>query len=476
MKSKITKRLIITNLSILIFALATFYAVTIYNLNEQAKQQAKQQIIAESSVIAERTGQMNSIVRNYQQSDRNITSRLDKNFPTKDTYVFPSQNNSVSIHIFCELIEGFLQFPEENSVFLERLSLDEEVKEEISTLPWEVPTEISIGEEPFLVYLTEISEENSVIVSVLALESVNSLTMSNISSFLIILTFLVLLSFFIISWQAMGITAPLKKLTLVSESYAKQDYSQPFHVKTGDEIESLSHSIQTMVESILAHETAQTALFRNLSHELKTPLTAISGYAQNIQNGYYEDHNTPLSIVQEECERIHHILDDLIFLSKIDSKIELFSFTNQDVVAILTQSLEKVESIAILKEIDLEYEPQGEILVSCDKEKLMRAFINLLSNAFRHSKDWVKLEILEEKTAVSLAITDNGAGFDPSKLGNLFISSTGETVDGNGLGLLIVYEIIEKHQGTIQVENLPEGGAKITITLPKIVEKSCSPS
>lgn len=467
MKSKITKRLIVTNLSILIFALASFYAVTIYNLNEQAKQQAKQQIIAENSLIMERTDKMNSMVRGFQQSNVNIPERTQSNINMKDTYVFPSQNNSVSVHIFCQLVEGDLFFPEENSFFAERIHLGDSIKEEIASIPFQVPEEISIRNEAFLVYISQDVEEDIVIVSLLALESVNSLTTSNISSFLIVLTFLVSLSFLVISWQAMGITAPLKKLTSVSESYARQDYSQPFLVETGDEIESLSHSIQSMVESILAHEKAQTSLFRNLSHELKTPLTAISGYAQNIQNGYYEDNDTPLSIVQDECQRIHHILDDLIFLSKIDSKIELFSFETQDVVSILTQSLEKVESIAILKEIDVEYQPQGEIFVSCDKEKLMRAFINILSNGFRHSKDWLKLQVVETETEVTISVTDNGKGFEASKLENLFVSTTGETVDGNGLGLLIVYEIIKKHDGNIQVQNLETCGARIDIILSK---------
>lgn len=467
MKSKITQRLILTNLSILIFALIFFYGITIYNLNTQAKQQAIQQIMAENSLISERTGQMNSMVRFFQQADGNAWERNNKNFSIKDTYVFPSQNNAVSIHIFCEMVEGALIFPEENSHYLERFPIADEVKDRISSVMFHIPSEISINGEPFLVFLSEETEDNVVIVSLLALESVNALTSANISSFLFVLTFLVILSFFVISWQAMGITAPLKKLTSVSESYAKQDYSQPFLVKTGDEIESLSKSIQTMVESIIAHEKAQTSLFRNLSHELKTPLTAISGYAQNIQNGYYQDNATPLSIVQEECERIHHILDDLIFLSKIDSKIELFSFENHDVVSILTQSLEKVESIAILKEIDVEYEPRGVCFILCDKEKLMRAFLNILSNGFRHTKDWLKLEIVESETQVAFLITDNGLGFASSKLEHLFISSTGETVDGNGLGLLIVYEIIKKHGGDIVVENMEQSGAKITMTIPK---------
>ncbi len=463
MKSKITLRLIITNLSILILALLSFYTVTIYNLNQQAKQQAKQQIIAENSVITERTGHMNFIFKHFRQSNDHTDE--NKNFPMKDTYVFPSQNNSVSIHIFCDMIDDVILFPEDNNYFIGRFVLDDNLKEVISSTPMFAPMEISVQGEAFLVYLSH-DGEDTVIVSLLALESVNSLTTSNIFSFLLVLTFLVVLSFFVISWQALRITAPLKKLTTVSEAYAKHDYSQPFLVETGDEIERLSHSIQSMVESILAHEKAQTSLFRNLSHELKTPLTAISGYAQNIQNHYYEDNHRPLTIMQDECERIHRILEDLIFISKLDSKIESFSFHREDIVSILTQSIEKVESIAILKEIDIVYEPVSPIFVFCDKDKLMRAFINVLSNGFRHTKDCLKLEIVKTESLVSILVTDNGFGFDASKLQNLFLSTTGETIDGNGLGLLIVYEIINHHHGFVQVDNMLPSGARFTISLP----------
>lgn len=480
MKNKITKRLILSNLLILIFALSSFYAITIYNINSQAKAQVKQQLIAESSLIAERTSQMNSIIYDFEMS--NFLNSLqkeppDRHFSQKDNYIFHSQNNSASIHIFCNIENNLLVFPEESNDIFKRMSLDRIMQHKISNMfsnsKISVPTEISISKENnsseyYLVLLTPYEDESSIIVSIIALEFVNALTTSNIFSFLVVLFVLVILSFVIIYWQAMGITSPLNQLTKVSELYANHDYSEPFIIKTGDEIESLSHSIQSMVESIIVHEKAQTSLFRNLSHELKTPLTAISGYAQNIQNGYYDNSDLPLSIIQEECQRIHQILDDLIFLSKIDSKVELFTFKPYDIVEILTNALEKVESIAILKEIDIEYLPTKEIFISCDKEKLMRVFINVLSNGLRHSNDLLKLEILEEDYKVHIIISDNGNGFKKSKLDKLFISNTGETVDGNGLGLLIVHEIVKRHNGSIEVKNIEPLGAEIKLTFTKL--------
>ncbi len=484
MKSKITLRLIFTNLLILIVALFCFNFISIYNLNSQARSQAEKQIFAESSVVAERTEKMQDYFHEIDQMDHEETEEESSeqhgnNRPNRLTpserYIFPSQNQEVSFHIFCERNEDGFMFPEEEKGAFGRLNLSEESKAEIANLPTSTPTVLSIHDELFLVLLTPYNQEtqgNNVIVSLLAMAPVNTITSSNIFSFSLVMLLLIILSFGLIYWQSMGITAPLKQLTFLSQQYAKQDYSTPFTLHTGDEIESLSHSIQTMVESIIDHEKAQTALFRNLSHELKTPLSAISGYAQNIQNGYYENPETPLTIIQEESQRIRDILDDLIFLSKIDSHVEDFSFASHDLVEILTTSIEKVESIAILKDIDILYEPPSHIMIPCDKEKLMRAFINILSNALKHTKDQITIQVKETKISLSVVISDNGDGFDQTKLEKLFLSSTGETVDGNGIGLLIVYEIIKRHGGSIAVKNQETAGAEVTLHLPKPTKTS----
>ncbi len=475
MKSKITKRLIFTNLIILIVALLCFYFVSVYNLFSQAKEQAEQQIFAESSTIVERTENMQNMIANIDVENEldvpnSHSNRAPQPFNVKqDSFIFPSQDKNVSIHIYCELENSELIFPEETLGFRNRITLDENAKSEIASLEVLKAGVISINNENYLALLSPYVAENGekMLVSLLAMESVDTLTISNIVSFSIVFALLVAISFGIIYWQSMRITAPLKTLTKRTEKYANHDFSESLTVKTGDEIENLSTSVQAMVESIIAHEKSQTALFRNLSHELKTPLTAISGYAENIQNNYYEDISTPLNIIQEECVRMRDILDNLIFLSKIESNVENFSFIESNIVDIVTSSIEKIESIAILNDIDIIYDPPKEILISCDKTKLLRAFINVLSNALKHTKEYVEVQIHEDSDFVRIIILDNGDGFDKSKMNKIFSSTTGETIDGNGIGLLIVYEVIKKHGGAIEVRNMASGGAEVILKLPR---------
>lgn len=315
-------------------------------------------------------------------------------------------------------------------------------------------------------YQTDYS--STYVVSFLALDEIITMRTSNIELFAIVFAVLIAISFLLIFWQSLKITKPIKKLTLRSKEYANHDFSKPFTINTGDEIESLSNSIGSMVESIVSYEQTQLLLFRNLSHELKTPLTAISGYAQNIQNGYYKDENVPLTVIQDECKRIRDILDNLIFLNKINSNVETFTFEETDLVSLVTMCIEKVESIAVLKEIDIIYNPPEKIMVSCDYDKIVRACINVLSNALKHTKDYIEIELSVEYDFACIKISDNGNGFAESKLKKLFSTTTGETIDGNGIGLLIVYEMVKRHDGNIYVDNKPDGGAEVIIHLPRL--------
>ncbi len=478
MKSKITKRLIITNLLILVVALFCFYLVSVYNLNSQALEQAEQQIFAESSTVIERTINTQNMLNNVDIPNApnigNFNNQARGHQPfnnQQDAFVFPSQDEKVSIHIYCEYdaLSGELIFPEETPLFRNRLNLNQEAKAEIANMEAAQPEIVSITNENYLVLLTPYASDTGqkAVLSLLAMESVNTLTSANIISFSLVFALLIAASFIIIYRQSVKITAPLKLLTKRAEKYANNDFGESFAVNTGDEIESLSLSIQTMVENIIAHEKSQTALFRNLSHELKTPLTAISGYAENIQNNYYQDQTAPLNIIQEECSRMRDILDNLIFLSKMNSNVESFAFAQSDIVDIVTMSIEKVESIAILNDIDIIYNPPAAIIINADQAKLLRALINLLSNALKHTKDYVEVQIQQSADFVTIIISDNGAGFAQNKMDKLFLTTTGETVDGNGIGLLIVYEIIKKHGGLIEVRNKPTGGAEVVLSLPK---------
>ncbi len=384
----------------------------------------------------------------------------------QEPVVLQTQNEQASVHIYGKYENEVLRFPD-SDVLSEYISLDVELQEFITTLAANEAEIIVVDGEKILVLITPyllFGEENAII-SLLAMNSVNALTFSNIKVFAAVFIVLVVLSFLLICWQSMKITAPLNTLTTRAERYASHDFSEPFAIDTKDEIESLSCSIQIMVESILQHETSQIALFRNLSHELKTPLTAISGYAENIGNGYYNDTSVPLKIIQDECIRIRNILDNLIFLSNIDSNMEVFSCQQWDIVQLVTDCIEKVESIAILNDIDIYYIPPSEISVFCDREKLMRAFINVLSNALKYAKDSIEVQITQRDGMVSISIADNGNGFDESKLDKLFVTTTGASIDGNGMGLLIVNEIIKRHNGTITAQNRATGGALIYITL-----------
>lgn len=474
MKNKITQRLVIINLFILTMSLFCFFLITVYSLNTQAMQQAEQLIVSESIIVIERTVNTEKIF--HDATEINIENSMLPSLENQsDSYFSLSQNEESSIHIFCGYDEEqeLLLFPELDGVIISGLVFDDTAIEEISNVVINEPTTITLNDEKYLVLVApyETGYQSVFVVSFLALEGILTLQISNVMQFGIVFIGLLIAAFILILWQSIKITAPLKALTTRSGEYANHDFSKPFVIHTGDEIESLSHSIEVMVKNIVSHEQSQLTLFRNLSHELKTPLTAISGYAQNIENGYYEDESIPLTIIQDECKRIHDMLDNLIFLNKINSNVERFVFEPTNLVTIVTNSIEKIESIAILNEIDIIYSPPQDIIVSGDYDKLVRVCINVLSNALKFTKDYVRIELINENDVVSIIISDNGEGFAKNKLEKLFFTPTGESIYGNGIGLQIVYEVIKQHGGKVSARNKLEGGAEVIIQIPRINEK-----
>lgn len=301
------------------------------------------------------------------------------------------------------------------------------------------------------------------VVSLLPYEEITTITKESTFTFVAIFLILALFSFVIMIIQAKKLTRPITKLSKVANEYANRHFENTIVVNQSDEIGELSVSIKKMVDNLLNYEKSEIKLFRNLSHDLKTPLTAISGYAEGVANGYYKDIQEPMRIIQEESIRIKCILDDLILLSKLNSNSEEFHFAKCDINKIIIKSLEKIESLAILNDIDLIYTPKENIYIYADEQKMLRVFINILSNALKHTKDKICVDLTLDKDVVTVILSDNGNGFDDKILETIFSHPIGETPDGNGIGMVIVKEIIERHNGKVYAYN--DNGACIKLNL-----------
>lgn len=467
MKQKISRQLMITNLIILAFALFLFFIWSFSNSDRQIKNQYMESLASEHQIAYKIL---------YSDSKR---------------LKFPSLKNVSSVIQIVgegEDIFSFVNFPPQgqgqsqgHGIF----QIDADLGLALSSLEaGEAPKNIEVSGEKYMVLKSELDDlsqlkimpnriskynqtaKSMYLISYLPYQEIEIVTGGNLLSFALVLVVIIIISVLLLSWQARKLTDPIVKLSNIAKKYAVRDFEERIDIKSNNEIGDLSENIKKMVDNLLAFEKSEIEMFRNLSHDLKTPLTAISGYAEGVSNGYYTELNEPMRIISEEAMRIKSIIEDLILLSKLNSKSEVFVFETCDINAVLISALEKIDSLLLINDVEVVFEPAGECLVKADSNKMLRVFLNILTNSVKYTKDMISIKILIDEEEIKLIFMDNGDGFADVSLQGLFKKANGEKFDGNGIGLLIVGEIVERHGGRLAAYN--ENGACVEIVLPRL--------
>jgi len=219
----------------------------------------------------------------------------------------------------------------------------------------------------------------------------------------------------------------------------------------------------------------------NVSHELKTPITSIKGFTETLLDGAHEDEEARmqfLQIIYNESNRIQHLIDDLLILSRLekeDMTLHLSEITATDLVENITPSLQQQ---ADKRQITLRTKVPYNISFHADEEKMQQLLLNLLSNAIAYTSEGgdVSLTIEEQEDSVVFVVRDTGIGISKEDLPRIFErfyrvdKDRSRHTGGTGLGLAIVKHIIEVHNGDIDVESEVEKGTTFTVSIPKDVE------
>ena len=208
----------------------------------------------------------------------------------------------------------------------------------------------------------------------------------------------------------------------------------------------------------------QQTFFQNASHELKTPLMAIQGYAEGIQAGVM-DTGSAAEVILEESDRMTELVEELLDISKIDMGRQQLALSEMDVRELLYDGIRAVEpaaagGIAIVPDF-----PEEPVMVSCDDTRLRRAVTNILSNGVRYARSQLHLTCRTEKRNVTIRIQDDGDGIAAEDLPHIFDRFYMGKSGKSGIGLALTKEIIHLHKGTIRAYN-GETGAVFEISIP----------
>ena len=209
----------------------------------------------------------------------------------------------------------------------------------------------------------------------------------------------------------------------------------------------------------------QQTFFQNASHELKTPLMAIQGYAEGIQAGVM-DTGSAAEVILAESDRMTELVDELLDISKIDMGRQPLALSEMDVRELLYDSIRAVEPAAAASGITIAPDfPETPVMVSCDDTRLRRAVTNILSNGVRYAHSQLHLTCRTEKRHVTIRIQDDGDGIAEADLPHIFDRFYMGKSGKSGIGLALTKEIIHMHKGTIRARNV-DTGAVFEISIP----------
>ena len=222
----------------------------------------------------------------------------------------------------------------------------------------------------------------------------------------------------------------------------------------------------------------------NVSHELKTPITAIKGYVETLLEGALEDQDNArrfLNIVARQSNRLDAIVDDLLTLSRIEDTSNKSNITlTVDLIApVLKNAIQVCADHANKKDIVVQIDCDQDLMAPINQPLLEQALINLLENAIAYSPSGARISLrccssrtMQGDEFLHISVIDNGPGIAKEHLPRLFErfyrcdKARGRDQGGTGLGLAIVKHIAQAHKGTVEVESTPGSGSIFTITLP----------
>lgn len=270
---------------------------------------------------------------------------------------------------------------------------------------------------------------------------------------------------------------PTIKLRRAALEYAKGNYSYSLKMRGHDEFRDLADSLNYMVGEIKSVDDYQKKFIANISHDFRSPLTSIKGYAEAIEDGTIppELQNRYLDVILFETERLSKLTSNLLDLNRIDDKGLILDITSFDINEIIRRVAAAFEGICKEKRVVLSLNfSEDETFVDGDLSRIQQVIYNLTDNAIKFSNQGSKVEIETEAkgTKAVIRIKDHGVGIPKESLNKIWDrfykgdSSRGRDKKGTGLGLSIVKEIISAHDENINVISTEGVGTEFTFSLP----------
>jgi signal transduction histidine kinase len=270
------------------------------------------------------------------------------------------------------------------------------------------------------------------------------------------------------------IAAPVAQLSGMAGKIGRGNFLLPEPSRGASEISELNTLYQSLREMAARLESAdrtQKAFLQNASHELKTPLMSIQGYAEGIAQGVLPDSKSAAQIIEKESMRLGTLVDELLTLSRIENQTYPRELALVSLGDILKEYVQRLGGLAAKLERRLTlHVPDAPVMVWADDMLLSQSVMNVASNGLRYAKSAVQIQLVHERDSAVIRIGADGAGIAKEDLAHIFERFYKGKGGNFGLGLAIARSAVISMGGQIRAYN-GETGAVFEITLPLAKEK-----
>lgn len=331
--------------------------------------------------------------------------------------------------------------------------------------------------------------------SVFIVSNVNSLLPEiKVMMFEMLLSIILIIVFtdaILMTWVYRSVISPLGRIQDATKEIRDGNLDFSLEVENDDEIGQLCQDFEEMrirlkesAEEKVEYDKESKELLSNISHDLKTPITAIKGYVEGIMDGVAsspEKLNRYIRTIYNKANDMDKLIDELTFYSKIDTNKIPYAFSKLSVSGYFRDCVDEVGLEMEARNIELGYfnYVDEDVVVIADAEQIRRVINNIISNSVKYmdkKSGIINIRIKDVGDFIQVGIEDNGKGIDPKDLPNIFDrfyrtdSSRNSSQGGSGIGLSIVKKIIEDHGGRIWATSKKEIGTEIHFVLRKYQE------
>lgn len=277
------------------------------------------------------------------------------------------------------------------------------------------------------------------------------------------------------------VIGPIRKMSDATKKVAKGDFNVQIENKKirKDEIGILTENFNMMVRELESNEYLSKEFMSNVSHEFKTPIASIQGFANLLKDKDVseKDKEEYIDIIIEESGRLANLSNNIQQLSKLENKKGLIQKKKVAIdeqirkcIIILNNKLEE-------KNIEIGMDEDKDVFLNVNEDMMHQVWINLINNAIKYTDDNGRIDIIidEFKDRVVVEVKDTGRGIKEENVDKIFEKfyqeDSSHNSEGNGLGLAIVKKIVELHKGTIEVKSKIGEGSSFIVTIPKDEDK-----